>query len=71
VKLWGIPRLHLRISDAPSGGNSTDLGVGVSAGLALTLVTGPGFHLDGEWLQIQGHSEFAIAAGLHWDFVLF
>ncbi len=71
VKLWGAPRLHLRISDAPSGGNSTDLGFGVSAGLALTLVTGPGFHLDGEWLQIQGHSEIAIAAGLHWDFVLF
>ncbi len=71
VKLWGAPRLHLRISDEPGGGNSSDLGVGVSVGLALTLDTGPGFHLDGEWLKIQGHSEFAFVGGLHWDFVLF
>ena len=45
--------------------------LGVSVGLALTLDTGPGFHLDGEWLKIQGHSEFAFVGGLHWDFVLF
>lgn len=71
AKLWGAPRLHLRIADQLSGGNSTDIGFGASAGIILTLISGPGLHIDAEWLRIQGHSEFAIAAGLHWDFALF
>ncbi len=71
VKLWGAPRLHLRIADDPSGGNSTELGFGLSAGLALTKLSGLGVHVDSEWLRIQGHHEFVVAAGLHWDFTLF
>ncbi len=70
AKLWGSPRLHLRIADDLSGGHATEVGFGVSAGLAVTRVSGLGLHLDGEWLQIQGHSEFAFVGGLHWDFTL-
>jgi opacity protein-like surface antigen len=73
VKIWGLPRLHLRITDDPEArddSSSTDVGFGVSAGLAITLSSGPGVHLDGEWLRINGHSEFVTAAGLHWDFTL-
>jgi hypothetical protein len=67
-KLWGSPRLQVRVSDKPDGTNSTELGFGVSAGLAITSIRGPGIHLDGEWLRINGQSEVTVAVGLHWDF---
>ncbi len=71
AKPWGSPRLHIRISDEPDDGNSTDLGVGISAGLTITLPSESGIHLGVDWLKISGHSEFVVAIGLHWDHAIF
>ncbi|MCG8605154.1 hypothetical protein MJD09_09170 [bacterium] len=66
-KVWGSPRLHIRVSDEPGGSNSTEVGFGLSAGIAITTLKGPGVHLDFEWLRIDEHSELLLAIGFHWD----
>jgi len=73
ITLWGAPRLHLRIldeHDTASNPEKAKIGLGVSAGIAITSYGGPGVHLDFEWLRISSHNEFIIAAGLHWNFAL-
>jgi hypothetical protein len=73
ITLWAAPRLHFRSGDTlePLGGAEIDdIGFGISAGLALTSIYGPGLHVELEWLRIDGQSEYLISAGLHWNFIL-
>lgn len=73
ITLWAAPRLHFRSGDTlePLGGSEVDdIGFGISAGLNLTSIHGPGLHVELEWLRIDGQSEYIISAGLHWNFIL-
>lgn len=73
IKLWAAPRMHFRSGDSlePLGGSAVDdIGFGMSAGVTLTSIHGPGLHVELEWLRIDGQSEYIIAAGLHWNFIL-
>ncbi len=73
ITLWTAPRLHFRSGDTlePLDGSEVDdIGFGISAGLTLTYIHGPGLHVELEWVRIDGHSEYIISAGLHWNFIL-
>lgn len=75
VKPWIMPRVELeRFSPDGVGESSSDVGFGVSGGLDVTLPTGFGFHLAGDWRSIkfgEGTAEytwkpFLLGAGIHY-----
>lgn len=65
VEPWIAPRLHvMRLSN---GASATEVGYGVSAGLNVTLPTGVGFHVAGDYLKVSGFQvrSLVLGAGLH------
>ncbi|MFB0565302.1 MAG: hypothetical protein ACETWK_06435 [Candidatus Aminicenantaceae bacterium] len=73
IRVWIMSRLNLRYGDDLNSIKSrrkTSLGPGVSTGISLTSPSGPGVHFGADYLYICSRSEFLIAAGFHWDFVL-
>ena len=68
IEPWAAPRLH--IVRSTDGTAQTDIGYGISAGLNVTLPTGVGIHVAGDWTSVDFVGMTArfisIGAGLHY-----
>lgn len=74
VKPWIMPRVELQRLSPDVGESSSEVGFGVSGGLDVTLPTGFGFHIAGDWRSItvgEGVAEitskpFLLGGGIHY-----
>jgi opacity protein-like surface antigen len=65
VEPWIAPRVHiLRLSNDES---QTETGYGISGGLNITLPTGLGFHVAGDYVKVSDFDfdNFVVGAGVH------
>jgi hypothetical protein len=67
IEPWAAPRLH--IVRESNGATQTEVGFGISAGLNVTLPTGVGVHVAGDWASVDFDGTtvktITLGAGLH------
>jgi len=78
---WVMPRVELQRFSPDQGDSQSEFGLGFSAGLDVTLPTGFGFHIAGDWRSINDVTELVeadqlkkkpgiISAGIHYKFAI-
>ena len=75
---WVMPRAELQRFSPDQGDSQSEFGFGFSAGLNVTLPTGFGFHLAGDWLTIDDVTGVAtgkvkpgiISGGIHYKIAI-
>jgi hypothetical protein len=65
IRPWIMPRLDIERSSL-GGVSNTESDIGVSGGVALTSESGAGFHVAGDWVNVEGGSPFGISVGAHY-----